>query len=307
MREVLRKCEQCRATSLAMPAIGTGNHMFPEDVVFRIFREEFEIFSSSQDMFIMKNIRIVVFGKQLTTQPPQAHGKQTSPSVINWLSSMFTQLTSSKPTIAEAPQSTPITSFTPLYTGEPKQVVKLQVFALSNQNIDTALDEVDAFVKNQTTAKEIEHEKVFDVFLEHWSKVQELARHHDVRITCQKSSVALIEGLVTNVSDCKDELVRLITEFVEEERKRNQMKYISKNVQWHHLKGSQEVKYGSEVNGLIETASMENKQFLEITRSGQQYEIDLIRMVEKNKKTGRTEKITRKSLVESSSGTGRFM
>ena len=254
--------------------------MFPEDVVFRIFREEFKIFSSSQTPFIMRDIRIVVFAKQLTTQPAPK-----------------------RPAIAETTQTAPlVTSFTPLNTGEPKQTVNLHVFALSNRNIDASFNEVDTFVKNQTTTKEIEHEKVFDVFLKHWSKVQDLARDHDVKITCQRSSVASIEGLVTNVSDCKEKLMRLITESVEEERKINQLKYISKNVQWYYFQGSRTVEYGSEINGVIETASMENKQFLEITKFGEQYEIDLIRMKEKSKKTGHTERITRKHLGETSSG-----
>ena len=281
MKEILRKCEQYHATSLAMPAIGSGKHMFPEDVVFRIFREEFKIFSSPQAPFTMRDIRIVVFPKQL-------HATQPAPK---WSP------------IAETTQSAPlVTSFTPLNTGEPKQTVNLQVFALSNRNIDASFNEVDTFVKNQTTTKEIEHEKVFDVFLKHWSKVQDLARDHDVKITCQRSSVALIEGLVTNVSDCKEKLMRLITGSVEEERKINQLKYISKNVQWYYFQSSRAVEYGSEINGVIETASMENKQFLEITKFGEQYEIDLIRMKEKSKKTGRTERITRKLLGETSSG-----
>ena len=281
VRKILCKSERRRATSLAMPAIGTGKHMFPEDVVFRIFREEFDIFNSSQTPFTMRDIRIVVFPNGLTTPQP----------------------TAKQPTIAtESPQSAPVTHFTPLNVGEPKQTVNLHVFALSNQNIDESFDEVDTFVKNQTTTKEIEHERVFDVFLEHWSKVQDLARGHDVRIKCQKSSLASIEGSVTNVSDCKETLMRLITEFVEEERKMNQLKYISKNVQWYYFQGSRVVEYDSELNGLIETASMENKQFLEITKFGEQYEIDLIHMMEKNKKIGRTERITRKLLGETSSG-----
>ena len=219
--------------------------MFPEDVVFRIFREEFKIFSSSQTPFIMRDIRIVVFAKQLTTQPAPK-----------------------RPAIAETTQTAPlVTSFTPLNTGEPKQTVNLHVFALSNRNIDASFNEVDTFVKNQTTTKEIEHEKV-----------------------------------VTNVSDCKEKLMRLITESVEEERKINQLKYISKNVRWCYFQGSRAVEYGSEINGVIETASMENKQFLEITKFGEQYEIDLIRMKEKSKKTGHTERITRKHLGETSSG-----
>jgi hypothetical protein len=42
-----------------MPLIGTGKHKFPEDVVLRVMKEEFEKFSSMYPQSTLKEIKLV--------------------------------------------------------------------------------------------------------------------------------------------------------------------------------------------------------------------------------------------------------
>ena len=66
-----------------MPLIGTGRHGFPEDLVLRVMREEFERFSSRQSRMILKEIKLVRFdkGKGTTAQAQPASGELLRPFV----------------------------------------------------------------------------------------------------------------------------------------------------------------------------------------------------------------------------------
>lgn len=415
MKQILNECDQLHAKSLAMPAIGTGNHNFPDEGVFRIFREEFLQYSASQSSSTLKEIRVVVFAKRpatkglpspqrgtssfvqpthqsmhpgsrvvsfgsvrisliegdITQHPTNAiinllpsdlklsngggvcqsilrnggqaiqqqlnsAGRHSPGSVVpttsgslrnaTWIihfvptstdapslqSSMeaclsqsmlqslgsvsvgaigtesfglsprssaevvlnaakkfstlnyplnedivvfqksmvqdFETVMQERATTSVAPvhaatvsqaslpysssqaqsggtsnlQSSTIGRFKPLNVGGANKAVSLHIFAHSKQDIDASLDEVRKFVKDNSKMKEIDHEKVFNVLLQFWSNVEKLARNHNVRITCQTPSVACIEGLVTNVSDCAEELLRLKNKYVDEERKKHE-------------------------------------------------------------------------------------
>ena len=190
-----------------------------------------------------------------------------------------------------------------LKTGEAKEVIVLDLFASSQQDIDTSLEEVKKFIVQHSTTKGIEHEKVFDVLVKHWSEVEDLTRDHDVSITCKKaSSVAEIEGMVANVSDCKDKLSLLITKHVEEERTASQVEFISKNVQWYYFQGSKSVPYDKELNTAIEMAYMESKETVDVTKNGDPCEIDLLANVEKNQRSNQVATITRKQMGDSNTG-----
>ena len=66
-----------------MPLIGTGRHGFPEDLVLRVMREEFERFSSRQSRTILKEIKLVRFdkGRETTAQAQPASGKLLRPFI----------------------------------------------------------------------------------------------------------------------------------------------------------------------------------------------------------------------------------
>ena len=68
MRKILYKCIELRAYSVAMPAIGTGQHGFPEKEVFKTI--EGEVKKVSEDISFSsypKNIRVIVFDAQQQT------------------------------------------------------------------------------------------------------------------------------------------------------------------------------------------------------------------------------------------------
>ena len=52
-----------------MPLIGTGKRKFPEELVLRVMREEFEKFSSTYTSGTLKEIKLIIYG-QTTVQAP---------------------------------------------------------------------------------------------------------------------------------------------------------------------------------------------------------------------------------------------
>lgn len=83
LQRILLECVVRSAKSIAMPLIGTGRHGFPEDLVLRVMREEFEKFSSSYSRTILKEIKLVKFdkGRGTTVQAQPASGELLGPLI----------------------------------------------------------------------------------------------------------------------------------------------------------------------------------------------------------------------------------
>jgi O-acetyl-ADP-ribose deacetylase (regulator of RNase III) len=58
-----------------MPLIGTGKHGFPEDLVLRVMREEFEKFSSRYPRGALKEIKLVRYDQGIKRKTQATYGK----------------------------------------------------------------------------------------------------------------------------------------------------------------------------------------------------------------------------------------
>ena len=56
------------ASSVAMPFIGTGNHNFPKEVVFRAINDEVRRFSSKNTNSTLKEIRLIRYDEDGETK-----------------------------------------------------------------------------------------------------------------------------------------------------------------------------------------------------------------------------------------------
>lgn len=294
----LNEVKALSLASVSISAIGTGPFRITARNSAEIILKAVKNFST---LYYPLDVNVIVFQRNMIQDFETVMQAMAPQSGINRENARHSS--NEAQSCGTSPSQSPTVSyFKPLSTGEPKQVLKLDFIGCSNQDIDASIDEVNKFVKGHTKTKEIEHENVFDVLVDQWSNVEKLAHDQDVKITCRAPAAVCIEGLVTNVSESKEELSRLINAFVEKERKINQRKYISRNVQWYCFQGGQPVKYDEDQNELIETAFMENREIVHISKFGDQYEIDLTLMTEKSQKNGHVGRITRKRLGESDSG-----
>ena len=194
-------------------------------------------------------------------------------------------------------------TFVGLVAGNSVESVELQVYARSKDDISSALNEIEKFVKNHITSKKVENEKLCDVVLKHWSDLEKLAKDNFLRITCVNETTVTVEGLLSKIIEVKDKLSEWIIQYDEEERRSQQLSYISKNIQWYYYDHTcREVAYSAQLNGTIEVAHMNGKTTVEIMESdGQQYDVNFTEMVAKSKSTGQTKKLFKRR-IDSSTG-----
>ena len=179
-------------------------------------------------------------------------------------------------------------TFVRLVAGSSAEKVKLEVFARSSTDISSAFVEIGKFIQNHLTSKTLNHEKHYDVVLKHWDELKLLTKDHDLRITCVDPTTVLMEGVLSKVVEAKDKLTELVNQYTSEERKSNQLSYISQNVQWYYFdQKSREVPYSAHLNGTIELAHTKGETTVEIMEpDGQKYVINFSQMVAKKVSSG---------------------
>ena len=172
--------------------------------------------------------------------------------------------------------------------GYSAEKVKLQVFARSANDISSAFDEIEKFIQNNLTSRPLNHEKYYDIVLNHWNELKLLTKDHDLQITCVDPTTVLLVGIISKVVEANDKLTKLVSRYTNEERKSNQLSYISQNVQWYYFDlNSREVPYSAQLNGTIELARMNGEATVEILEpDGQKYVVDFSEMVAKNTSSG---------------------
>ena len=188
--------------------------------------------------------------------------------------------------------------FVPLETGCSVESVKFQVYARSQTDISFAFSEIKKFIENNITTKRVEHEKLVDVVQKHWDELNQLVKDSGLRLTVINPTTVSIQGMLNKVVEAKDKLIELI----EEEQTLNQLIYISKNVQWYyHDLRRRKMAYSAILNGKIELEHMNGKKTMEISEAdGQQYDVDVIKKVARNKRSGESKTLIRKLIASSS-------
>ena len=205
------------------------------------------------------------------------------------------------------PASSPRPSFKPsfvsLVASSSIESVELQVYARSRDDVTSVFIEIEKFVKDHITSKKVENEKLYAVVLKHWRDLERLAKDKTLKITCVDETTVTIEGLFNKVLEVKDKIAEWISQYDEEERRSQQLSYVSKNIQWYYYDLSgRELAYSAQLNGVIEIAHMNGKTTVEIMASdGQRYDVNFTEMVAKSKSTGQTKKLFKKR-IDSSTG-----
>ena len=194
--KILLECTRRSASSVAMPLIGTGKRGFPEDLVLRVMREEFEKFSSMYSSRTLKEIKLIRYdpsGRRMAVQAPPVSG-----------------LSYRIPTVTNESTNT----FVPLVAGSSAETVKLQVFARSSTDIFSAFDEIETFIEDHLTSETLNHEKNYDVVLKHWDELKVLTKDRDLKITCLDPTTVLMEGVLSKVVEAKDKLTELVKKLI---------------------------------------------------------------------------------------------
>ncbi|XP_046843147.1 protein mono-ADP-ribosyltransferase PARP14-like [Xenia sp. Carnegie-2017] len=117
---------------------------------------------------------------------------------------------------------------------------------------------------------------------------------------CEDEQTISLTGLHSKVNQTSIILKELINEFTEEEKRLQQLKYLSENVQWNFYDVHNNViLYNKELSSILEIAHMNGEQTTEFTESdGQVFNVDFAQMEAINRRTGEKKTLLRKMMAD---------
>ena len=107
----------------------------------------------------------------------------------------------------------------PIIVGENfMENVRFQFFALSDQDISTAVGKIEEFIEINITCKFVEHQNLGKIVRESMTELKRLAAEKKVKITCQNPSSVSIEGTLKNVMETIDKLTVMIGNYRDQQQ-----------------------------------------------------------------------------------------
>ena len=178
-----------------------------------------------------------------------------------------------------------------------KESITVQVCGRSYEHISSAFEEIEKFIEDKIITKKIKQEKLYDVILKYYEKMKKIVVDNHIRMECENESTLSLTGLRIKVIETSTLIKDFINQFFEEEKRLNQVNYISENVQWcYHDVYNNLITYDTKLNAMIEIARMDGKSTVEITERNGHFIIDFSKMQATNKINGETMKLKRKLL-----------
>ena len=116
---------------------------------------------------------------------------------------------------------------------------------------------------------------------------------------CEDEQTISLTGLHSKVNQTSIILKEFINEFTGEEKRLQQLKYLSENVQWSFYDVHNNVIiYNKELSSVLEIAHMNGEQTTEFTESdGQVFNVNFAQMKAINRRTGEKKTLLRKMIA----------
>lgn len=96
--------------------------------------------------------------------------------------------------------------------------VRFEFYALSDQDISTAVGKIEEFIENNITYKFVEHQNLGKIVRESMTELKRLAAEKKVKVTCQNPSSVSIEGTLKDVMETVDKLTVMIGNYRDQQK-----------------------------------------------------------------------------------------
>ena len=245
-------------TSISFPAIGTGNLQVGVKEAAKEMLTAIAKFAQGQPNSLHL-IRIVVYQRHMfhdfrsAMQPcvSSAEGGQSFLSRIAYLFGFGKSGSSS--------------FYSPVSVKREGQEVGsyLEIFAGTRQDIKKAEEEIQKDLAGNCTTKVIEHDAISHLSEEQKSKIHNLQVTHDVSIMIEDYIGRIsVRGDAEDVLDVATTILKILTEYIEEEHNRGIGELLCKNTQWYYQDDDEEdwLPYDPKENFQIETAHKDGQK-----------------------------------------------
>lgn len=278
----LQEAERRGISSIAFPAIGTGNLSMPAKSCVRAVLSAIREFSN-QKPASLKLIRMVIYKKYMIKDVRSAMveicGKKSAEEHGAVLKLIGKGIKKVAGALGLGGKEEKPTAPTPIPEVDNRKV-DLLIFAGSERNLQIAQGEVSRMMAENCKEQKISNEKIKILAEDDMKKIHVLELRHSVQVDVKKE-----EGLIV-VNGLSDDIRQVVTEIYEmlqglENHYLAEM--VSKGIQWkYETKGNFE-EYESHLNAQIELAYHQKNSSVTVIRCEEKYKIVFKDMTEEDK------------------------
>ncbi|NXA09460.1 PAR14 polymerase, partial [Sapayoa aenigma] len=293
--KVLDECEQRTYTSVAFPAIGTGQAKLSPAKVADEMLDAIEEFASQKSVQHLQTVKIIIFQTDMLKdfhESMRKREKSDSPTTDSWFSVL-------KFWFGGKNQSTEKEK--PLILKKKVDLVIFQICGESQENVDAAESWIKNLILKEQFETSISNELIASFDKRQTDALEDLQRRKHVTIQIEnKLSPPLIKisGFSRDVCFVSVEVQKMIQKIKDAKEERSKAELLYKLVEWRYL-GSNDTFFAFDklTNMQLEDAKIAKKPYLNVTINKKNYKVDL-NALEASDDKGKTLSIQRVSKSE---------
>uniref|UniRef100_A0A6P8QZ94 Poly [ADP-ribose] polymerase n=1 Tax=Geotrypetes seraphini TaxID=260995 RepID=A0A6P8QZ94_GEOSA len=295
--DALQECEQLACSSVAFPAIGTGQGKAdPSSVADAMIDGVVDFAKQSTSQFV-KTIKIIIFQPQMVnsfyTSMKQKEGTHL-PEPQTIFDKVVSFFTIQKP----KPEKTKRTAFVPKDNFEP---AIFQICGESSNAVGDTVSWIKDLILKEQEESTIRDEWIVEFEEKEQRKLDELQKKLQITIQVEYDSsdpYIRISGLTRDVLEASSEIQAMIKKGKNESYKKLEAEIISNLVEWQHLNTANKwVPFDNLTNLTLERGFVEQGQITTINTHKRKYRVDFVQECATDD-AGRTLKIKRVSKTE---------
>ncbi|XP_002942644.2 protein mono-ADP-ribosyltransferase PARP14 [Xenopus tropicalis] len=271
--DVLQECENLKATSVALPAVGTGAGGATSAAVAAAMLDAVEEFVTMKSPKSVQTVKVIVFQQKMlddfykSMMSKEGTGVPAQSGFMGTIQSFWNYLTSKK----EEPEKPK------LYI--PKQNIEPAVFHLCGEEKKKVM--AASSWLEELLLKEQHEDTISDAWIlefeEHeLKKLTELQKKSQVSISIEPSGSAIrVSGLTRDVFDISKEIHTIIKEVNYRKTREREEELYSNLVEWRYHDGSGFVPFDKMSNLDLEKAQNEGKLSLTVDVGGVKYTVNM--------------------------------
>ncbi|XP_069472730.1 protein mono-ADP-ribosyltransferase PARP14-like isoform X2 [Ambystoma mexicanum] len=272
VQNVLHACERLQCTSVAFPALGTGQAGVNPLLVAEIMMDELVEFASQTNASHVKKITIIIFQKQMLELFHSCMKKihcTNQKEQKSQSSKMTADLSSAKQPVGE--------EITDLIFEDKIEPVVFQICGENQKSVDEAASWIEELLLREHCVNVISDEWIAEFDKPEMQKLTALQSELQIRIKVdckQKDSSVEVSGLARDVMRACIEIQEMIKKMSKEFGEKRHAELISNIVQWHYVEGSNTFAFDKMANVKIEDAFVRKEKTVEIQDALRTYKVN---------------------------------
>ncbi|XP_074973858.1 protein mono-ADP-ribosyltransferase PARP14 isoform X4 [Caretta caretta] len=269
--KVLQECELKKYTSVAFPAIGTGQAGLDPTVVADNMMDAVVDFASDKSVQIVKNIKIIIFQPQLLSVFHANMQKRESTANAPASESFFSKCASFFGLGKRATEKKPA-----MVLQKKIERTVFQICGESQKNMEDAISWIKNLILKEQHENTISDEWISSFDDQEYKELANLQKKLSIQLE-YKYPVPLIRvsGVTKDVLRACLEIQEMIKRVRAVQEEQSKAELLSNLVEWQYLKNNQYLPFDSLTNLRLEDAAALNQKEINITIWNKNYQVDL--------------------------------